>query len=71
MELSNFIPTDFKEMILLNIEKSNFDVVENTHSKPQETLEFKIKKQKDYFSFNVPLELSEKWMIWSNKFRSR
>ena len=36
---------------------------ENTHSKPQETLEFKMTKQKESFSIDVPLELNEQWMM--------
>ena len=42
---------------------SNQDIVENTHSKPQETLEVKMNKQKESSSFDIPLELPEKWMI--------
>ena len=45
MDLSNFITYDKKESLLLNIAKSNQEIVENTHSKPQETLEFKMTKQ--------------------------
>ena len=63
MELSNFNPSDKKEILLLNIAKSNLDIVENTHSKPQETLEFKMNKQSESFSFDIPLELPEKWMM--------
>ena len=48
---------------MLNIAKSNQEIVENTHSKPQETLEFKMTKQKESFSFDVPLQLNEKWMM--------
>ena len=46
MDLSNFVTYDKKESLLLSIAKSNRDIVENTHSKPQETLEFKMNKQK-------------------------
>ena len=63
MELSKFIPNDRKESLLLNMAKSLLDIVENTHSKPQETLEFKMNKQKESFSFDIPLELPEKWMM--------
>ena len=63
MDLSNFVTYDKKESLLLSIAKSNLDIVENTLSKPQETLEFKMNKQKESFSFNVPLELPEKWMM--------
>ena len=63
MDLSNFITYDKKESLLLNIAKSNQEIVENTHSKPQETLELKMTKQKESFSFDVPLVLNEKWMM--------
>ena len=63
MDLSTFVTYDKKESHLLNIAKSNQEIVENTHSKPQEILEFKMTKQKESFSLDVPLELREKWMI--------
>ena len=63
MDLSNFVTYDKKETLLLNIAKSNQEIVENTHSKPQETLEFKMTKQKESFSFDVPLQLNENWMM--------
>ena len=63
MDLSNFVTYDKKEYLLLNIAKSNQEIVENTHSKPQETLEFKMTKQKESFSFDVPLQLNENWMM--------
>ena len=63
MDLSNFVTNDKKESLLLRIAKSNQEIVENTHSKPQETLEFKMNKQKESFSFDVPLELPEQWMM--------
>ena len=49
MELSKFVPNDRKEILFLNMAKSLLEIVENTHSKPQETLEFKMNKQKEYF----------------------
>ena len=63
MDLSNFVTYDNKESLLLSIAKSNLDIVENTLSKPQETLEPKMTKQKESFSFDIPLELPEKWMM--------
>ena len=63
MHLSSFVTYDKKESLLLSIAKSNQEIVENTHSKPQETLEFKMKKQKESFSFDIPLILNEKWMM--------
>ena len=63
MDLSTFVTYDKKESLLLNIAKSNQEIVENTHSKPQEALEFKMTKQKESFSFDFPLQLNEKWMM--------
>ena len=63
MDLSNFVTYDKKESLLLSFAKSNLDIVENTLSKPQETLEFKMNKQKASFSFDIPLQLPEKWMM--------
>ena len=63
MDLLNFVTYDKKESLLLSIAKSNLDIVENTLSKPQETLEFKMNKQKESFSFDIPLDLPEKWMM--------
>ena len=47
----------------MNIAKSNLDIVENTSSKAQETLEIEMKKPKKSYSFDVPLEIREQWMI--------
>ena len=58
MDLSSFVTYDKKESLLLNIAKSSQEIVENTHSKPQETLEFKTTKQKEFFLFDVPLILN-------------
>ena len=63
MDLSNFVTYDKKESLLLSIAKSNLDIVENTLSKPQETLEFKMNKQKESFSIDIPLDLPEQWMM--------
>ena len=52
----------------MSIAKSNQEIVENTHSKPQETLEFKMNKQKESFSFDI--RLTRKMDDGSNKFRS-
>ena len=47
MDLSTFVTYDKIESLLLNIAKSNQEIVENTHSKPQESLKFKMTKQKN------------------------
>ena len=63
MDLSNFLFYNKQESLLLSIAKSNLDIVENTLSKPQETLQFEMNKQKESFSFDIPLELHEQWMM--------
>ena len=63
MDLTNFVTHFKKESLLLSIAKSNLDFVENTVSKPQETLELKMTKQKESFSFDVPLVLPEQWLM--------
>ena len=51
---------DKKDSLLLSIAKSNQEIVEYTNSKSHETLDFKMTKQKESFSFDVPLQLNEK-----------
>ena len=63
MDLSDFEVNDKKEFLLLSMAKSNLDIVEITLFKSQETLEYKMTKQKESFSFDVPLELPEQWMM--------
>ena len=48
---------------MLSIAKSNLDKIENTLSKPQEALKFKMTKQRESFSFDVRRELPEQWMM--------
>ena len=62
-DLSNFVTYNKQESLLLSVAKSILDIVENTLSKPQETLELKMNKQKESFSFDIPLELPEQWMM--------
>ena len=59
-DLSNIIIYDNNEYLLLSIAKSNQEIVENTHSRPQETLEFEMTNQKESFSLDVSLELPKK-----------
>ena len=63
MDLSNIVTYDKKESLSLSVANSNLHIVENTLSKPQETLEFEMTKRKKSFSFDVPLELPEQWML--------
>ena len=51
--------------LLLLIKKHTDTLIEQTKTKPQETLEFKMNKQMQTFSFNPPINLVEegKWLI--------
>ena len=45
-------------------------MIEQTKTKPQETLEFKMNKQMQTFSFNPPINLNEedKWLLAVSSF---
>ena len=51
--------------LLLLIKKHTDTLIEQTKTKPQETLEFKMNKQMQSFSFNPPINLVEedKWLL--------
>ena len=51
--------------LLLLIKKHTDTLIEQTKTKPQETLEFKINKQKQTVTFNTPINLLEegKWLM--------
>ena len=56
--------------LLLLIKKHTDTLIENTKTKPQETLEFKMNKQRQTFSFNPPINLVEedKWLLTVSSF---
>ena len=56
--------------LLLLIKKHTDALIENTKTKPQETLEFKMNKQMQTFSFNPPINLFEegKWLLAVSSF---
>ena len=51
--------------LLLLIKKHTDTLIQQTKTKPQETLEFKMNKQMQTFSFNPPINLVEegKWLM--------
>ena len=51
--------------LLLLIKKHTDTLIERTKTKPQETLELKMNKQRQTFSFNPPLNLVEEgeWLL--------
>ena len=56
--------------LLLLIKKHTDTLIEQTRTKPQETLEFKMNKQMQTFSFNPPINLLEgdKWLLVVSSF---
>ena len=56
--------------LLLLIKKHTDTLIEQTKTKPQETLEFKMNKQSQTFSFNPPINLVEegKWLLGVSSF---
>ena len=56
--------------LLLLIKKHTDTLIEQTKTKPQETLEFKLNKQRQTFSFNPPINLFEegKWLLGVSSF---
>ena len=51
--------------LLLLFKKHTDTLIEQTKTKPQETLEFKMNKQMQTFSFNPPINVAEegKWLL--------
>ena len=56
--------------LLLLIKTHTDTLIQQTKTKPQETLEFKMKKQRQTFSFNPPINLNEedKWLLAVSSF---
>ena len=51
--------------LLLLLEKPTHTLIEQTKNRPQETLEYKMNKQMQTFSFSSPINLVEeaKWLL--------
>ena len=56
-------PKNETEDLLLSITKNCETLIEQTHTKPQETLEFKMIKPRETFHFKPPIEIKGDWMI--------
>ena len=56
--------------LLLLIKNHTDTLIENTRTRPQETLEFKMDKQTQSFSFNPPINLvdEDKWLLGVSSF---
>ena len=56
-------PKNETENLLLSITKNCEKLVEQTHRKPEETLEFKMTKPREIFHFYPPLHTKGDWML--------
>ena len=63
MNLNKIRPKNERENILLSITKNCETLMKQTHTKPQETLEFEMIKPREAFHFNPLVEVKEDWMI--------
>ena len=63
MNLNMIRPKTETEDILVSITKNCETLVQQTHIKPEETLEFKITKPRESFHFNPPIQTKGDWML--------
>ena len=63
MNLNMIKPKNEAEDFLLSITKNCETLIEQTHTKPQETLEFKMIKPRETFHFKPPIQIKGDWMI--------
>ena len=63
MNLNTIQPKNETEKLLLSITKNCETLIEQTHRKPEETLEFKMLKSKETFHFNPPIQTKGDWML--------
>ena len=63
MNLNKIQPKNETENLLLSITKNCEKLVEQTHRKPEETLEFKMLKSRGIFHFNPPIQTKGDWML--------
>ena len=63
MNLNLIRPKNETEKLLLSITKNCETLVNPTHKKPEETLEFKLIKPNETFHFNPTIQVKEDWML--------
>ena len=63
MNLNMIPPKNKTEDLLLSITKNCETLIQQTHTKPQETLEFKMTKPRETFHFKPPIQIKGDWMI--------
>ena len=63
MKLKMIRPKNHTEDLLLSISENCETLIKQTHTKPQETLEFEHTKRTKIFSFNPLITIQGSWMI--------
>ena len=63
MNLNMIRPKTQTEDFLLSITKNCETLIEQTHRKAEETVEFKMNKSKETFHFKTPIQVKGDWMI--------
>ena len=63
MNLKMIRPKNQTEVLLLSITKNCEKPIEQTHRKPEETLEFKMIKPKETFHLNPPIQIKGYCML--------
>ena len=63
MNLNMIRPKNKTEDLLLSITKNCETNINQTHTRPEETLELKMIKPGETFHFNPPIEIKEDWML--------
>ena len=63
MNLNMIRPENETEDLLLSITKNCETLIEQTHRKAEETLEFKMIKPRETFHFKPPIQFKGDWMI--------
>ena len=56
-------PKNQTEDLILSITKNCETLIDQTHTKPQETLEFKMIKSRETFDFKASIQVKGDWMI--------
>ena len=65
MNLKMIRPKNEAEDLLLSITKNCEKLLEKTHTKPRETLEFKMIQSTQTFHFKPPIPIEGSWMTGS------
>ena len=63
MNLNMVKPKNETEDLLLSITKNCETLIEQTHRKAEEALEFKMTKSRETFHFNPPIQVKDDWML--------